>query len=157
MKFLIILFLWILSLNSTVEDLRTDYIKAIDSKVTTEKRIEYFKENKPTTPIQRCYNGVFHCLNAKHAFLPNDKISYLKKGLSDINKSVVQAPNDLEIRFHRFAIEQSIPSFISFTSHIKVDKKFIVDNYSSTHPFSNVILKYMITKGGCAKTDFKNK
>lgn len=157
MKFLLIFLMWLVSSSCTIEDLRTDYLKAIDSKVTTEKRIEYFKENKPNTALQRCYNGVFHCLNAKHAFLPNDKLSYLKKGLSDINKAVVLAPNDLEIRFHRFAIEQSIPSFVSFTSHLKADKKFILENYSSSHPFSNVILNYMITKGGCSKNSFKNK
>ena len=159
MKFVLLITLWVGSNLAAfdIEDIRKGYVKAVKSKATTQKYLKHFQTNKPGNPLLACYKGVFYCLSAKHAFLPTEKLSNLQTGLVFINDAVGKSPEDMEIRFHRYAIEKGIPGFVKFKDHTRSDKQFIVEHYDSLHPFANVIYKYMIGKGGCKASDFKGK
>jgi hypothetical protein len=124
-----------------------------DDKSAAEK-LQTLTQGKETA-IFKAYNGGAVAILAKHQSNPYKKIEYLKKGLKIINSAVLLDAADVEIRFVRFAVEENIPGFISFTSHIEADKKMLLSNLNSSHSNYKMIKAYLLKSTKLTEADKK--
>jgi hypothetical protein len=58
------------------------------------------------------YTGAVSLLQAQHATMPWDKVSFARAGLDMEDHAVAEAPNDLEVRFLRGVTNYEMPTFI---------------------------------------------
>jgi hypothetical protein len=106
-----------------------------------------------TDPVCKAYHGAAYALLAKHYSNPLNKLEALNKGLGIINAAVLENTTEVEIRFIRFSVEEHIPAFVPFTSHVKIDKKHILDNLSSSHTWYAKIKAYMLKSSSLTKAE----
>lgn len=96
-----------------------------------------------TANIEKAYFAASKAFMAKHSSNPFTKLSLLKESLKGLNTIIASDGKDIETRFLRFSIEDNIPSFISFESHLSSDKEYIVKNIQKSHPMYATIKSYM--------------
>jgi hypothetical protein len=119
------------------------------------------KTFKQATPTIAAYEAAAKALIAKHSWNPVTKISTLKEAMDMLNKAVMSDNMNLEIRFLRLYIENSLPSYIGMKNDIQADKKMIIDNIQQLDASDlNVdiikyILNYMSTSVACTIDEIK--
>ncbi len=112
-------------LNSIAQDInnvRSAFHKSINDKKAAETFYTSMNRNKSTDPLMLAYLGGSKAMMAKHVWNPVSKLSYLKGGLSNLNRAISSNSDNLEIRFIRFSIEHYIPSYLGLSSHLENDK-----------------------------------
>jgi hypothetical protein len=127
---------------TVLTEARKYFVEGAESKVSalTLKNIT----EKHASPIYKAYNGASYALLAKHYNNPYTKLESLKKGLKIINQAAEEDVNDIEIRFIRFSVEEHIPSFVSFTSHLAEDKARILSGIKNTHEHYEIMRSYLL-------------
>ncbi len=75
------------------------------------------------------YKACATMLMAKHVFNPFSKWYYFKKGKQMLDMSIDADKNNVELRFLRFAIQTSVPSFLGYKNDIAEDKKIILASF----------------------------
>jgi hypothetical protein len=156
MRFSLLLFsLFILSTTSVDElnSARAYFQSGRDNKASAEK-LQKLTQGKESA-ILKAYNGGSLAILAKHQTNPLKKLDYLKKGLAIINNAVLLDAAEIEIRFVRFAVEENIPGFISFTSHVESDKKMLLNNLNPTHSNYTMIKSYLLNSTKISETEKK--
>lgn len=156
MRYSLLFLILFLSSSSAIDELNTARIyfqNGRDDKSAAEK-LQTLTQGKETA-ILKAYNGGAVAILAKHQSNPYKKIEYLKRGLKIINSAVLLDAADIEIRFVRFAVEENIPSFISFTSHIESDKKMLISNLNSSHSNYKMIKAYLLKSAKLSEADKK--
>ena len=114
-----------------------------------------------TDPIVKAYTGASEMLVAKHSWNPITKISFLKHGLSKVNEAVMSDNENIEIRFLRFYIENSLPKYLGLSDNLYADKKKIITHLDSlselglTKDIALYINKYMIDSGKCTNEEIE--
>lgn len=99
--------------------------------------------NNQSNNTLKAYHGASYAFKAKHGSNPIKKLDNLKKGLKIINDAVLYDAINIELRFIRLSVEEHIPSFVSFKSHIEDDKKMIKNGITKTHPMYETIKSYL--------------
>ena len=127
---------------STLSSLRQYYAEAQTKESSADKLIELNKGSSDALMI--AYNGAAHVFLANHYFNPYSKLTTLNTGLKSINQAVNSATEDVEIRFIRFSIEENIPGFVPFTSHISNDKAFLLKKISKQHSYFSTMKAYLL-------------
>lgn len=129
-----------------------------------EKCFEYYTKveaYKQITPVITAYEAAAKALIAKHSWNPVTKVSSLKEAMTLLNKAVDLDKMNLEIRFLRLYIENSLPSYIGMKDNIAEDKKLIVENIQlldSSDLNADIIqyiLKYMSTEVACTSDEMQ--
>lgn len=129
-----------------------------------EKCFEYYAKveaYKQITPVITAYEAAAKALIAKHSWNPVTKVSSLKEAMVLLNKAVDLDKMNLEIRFLRLYIENSLPSYIGMKDNIAEDKKLIVENIQlldSSDLNADIIqyiLKYMSTEVACTSDEMQ--
>ncbi|MBN1337704.1 MAG: hypothetical protein JXA03_00180 [Bacteroidales bacterium] len=77
------------------------------------------------SPVLLAYRGVARAGMAECVTFPFTKLNYFNQGKSELEEAVLRAPDNVEIRFIRFAMQTNIPSLLGY-DHIEEDKKFII-------------------------------
>lgn len=73
------------------------------------------------------YLGAYTMISANHVFSPIQKLKSFNKGKDALEKSIVQLPKDVELRYVRYAIQISIPKFLGYKNNIQTDKKWMME------------------------------
>uniref|UniRef100_UPI0040499268 hypothetical protein n=1 Tax=Fulvivirga sp. TaxID=1931237 RepID=UPI0040499268 len=121
-------------------------------------KVEAYKQ---ITPVITAYEAAAKALIAKHSWNPVTKVSSLKEAMALLNKAVDLDKMNLEIRFLRLYIENSLPSYIGMKDNIAEDKKLIVENIQlldSSDLNADIIqyiLKYMSTEVACTSDEMQ--
>ncbi|MTI38546.1 hypothetical protein [Fulvivirga lutimaris] len=121
-------------------------------------KVEAFKQS---TPVITAYEAAAKALIAKHSWNPISKISNLKEAMALLTKAVDLDKMNLEIRFLRLYIENSLPSYIGMKDNIVEDKKLIIENIQlldSSDLNADIIqyiLKYMSTEVACTSDEMQ--
>ena len=110
----------------SLEEVRSLYQKAESSEKAAKSLLELLDETAEDEPLLLAYKASGTMLMAKHAFSPFSKMSYFKKGKKMLQRAVDTAPDNVEIRFLRFAIQASTPSFLGYKDFMEEDKKFLL-------------------------------
>jgi hypothetical protein len=63
--------------------------------------------------VTRAYYGALLTLKAKYSRNPTQKLEALDQGMTIMDKTVLEAPGDVEVVFLRFAALHSMPGFLS--------------------------------------------
>lgn len=79
-------------------------------------------------PIITAYEASAKALLANYSWNPISKISYLKEAQVLLAEAVQMDAQNIEIRFLRFYIENSIPAFLGLSKNLEEDKMVILDN-----------------------------
>jgi hypothetical protein len=77
------------------------------------------------------YLGAYTMIKANHQLNPFKKLTSFNEGKKLLEQAIKQTPNDLELRFIRYAIQISIPKFLGYNTHILDDKKILQENITT--------------------------
>lgn len=114
-----------------------------------------------TDPIIKAYVGATEMLAAKYSWNPISKISFLKNGINKVNEAVSNDTENIEIRFLRFYIENSLPKYLGLSHDLSADKEIIIRHLENladlniTKDIALYINEYMIDSGQCSKEEIE--
>lgn len=108
-------------------EVRDLFAQASPDKESCEKLLVLLEPyNEHNNPTFLGYKAVGTMLMAKHSFNPFKKMSYFKKGRQMLDKAVNADPDNIELRFLRFASQTESPGFLGYRGEVEEDKKFLI-------------------------------
>tara|TARA_B100000795_G_C22756630_1_gene421797 strand:+ start:980 stop:1456 length:477 start_codon:yes stop_codon:yes gene_type:complete len=111
-------------------ELRELYYSSVNSKVNTDKLVEYLKQiSFNSTAINKGYKGMSFLLISKHSWNPLDKLSFFKQGVLWLESSIENDSCNIELRFLRLTAQINLPSFLNYNNYIDEDRDYLVSNY----------------------------
>ncbi len=129
MKSLVIILFTFFSFIQNPSDVRDQYYAASKSKQNAEKfynlLAKYNKDNK----TMLAYKGAALALKSKYASDRKDKKDLFIEGVTTLESSVKQEPNNAEIRLIRLSIQENTPKFLKYKANIDEDKKMILNSF----------------------------
>ena len=127
---------------------RKYYYLAIDS----EEKFKEFENilvnfNNPDNTILG-YVGMSFMLKAKYAWLPNYKMDYFTKGKNFLESAISNDPNNVELKFMRFCVQNDTPSFLSYKKNLESDKRHLMKAIPAIrdNDLKEKIITYMLEK-----------
>jgi len=78
------------------------------------------------------YNAVAILLSSKYTINPFHKIKSFKKGKEKLEMVIHQFPNDIELRFLRFCVQNDTPKIINYKENMQEDSQLIKNNISKS-------------------------
>ena len=127
---------------------RKYYYLAIDS----EEKFKEFENilvnfNNPDNTILG-YIGMSFMLKAKYAWLPNYKMDYFTKGKNFLESAISNDPNNVELKFMRFCVQNDTPSFLSYKKNLESDKRHLMKAIPTIrdNDLKEKIITYMLEK-----------
>jgi tetratricopeptide (TPR) repeat protein len=153
MKLFLIIILFNLSLHANgkekeyarinpevLETIRLNYYASVEDEnfvEETEKLIaKHFSANSDNYPnLIMAYIAAFESVKSKHAFWPFTKLKYFNSSMEMFEKVIAKDPDNLEIRFLRYAILEHVPSFLGHSKERYEDaqviyKQLLLNDYS---------------------------
>lgn len=163
MKFSLLALVWFTTVHTFFDEpdilkLRSLFYAAEHNKTAWENLVSTVDQvNDQSKPVLLCYKGVAEMMGAKYASNPVTKLSRFKKGRSFIEKAAVKSPDNLEIRFLRFAIQTNLPSFLGYNDDITNDKEHLLAHISKSADaeLKKNILKYLSSSKYCTDEEKK--
>ena len=129
------LMVFFLSIASTAQDLnniRSEYPKAVQSAENAAKLdAELAKINSSGKSELIAYNGAISTVKAKFAKKKSEKKDFFKAGVSLIESAVKADPSNIEIRYIRMGVQENSPRFLGYHKNIEADKYFILKNFGT--------------------------
>ena len=120
----------------SLEELRKQYEQAVIEEEAAEDLWEWLENYEGTDGATLAYKASARALMARYSWNPYNKLSYLKESMKVFSKATKADPDNIEIRFLRFAIQHYIPSFLELSEEIHEDKKVMMENLSKYVDFS---------------------
>lgn len=87
------------------------------------------------------YKGAAIALKAKYAKTIKAKKEGFITGVTIVNKTIENNPNNIEARFVRLTIQENTPKFLGYKNNLEDDKNFIVKQFAYIK--SNTLKKYL--------------
>ena len=82
---------------------------------------------------EKGYLGAAFMVKAKYIRFPFQKWKFFKKGKKKLEEAISKEPNFVELRWLRYCIQYSIPSFLNYNNNQLEDKDFIIKHGNSFH------------------------
>ncbi len=114
------------------QELRDEYYASESSSKASDKFYEKMKsvaEDAP--PVQLGYKGMSALLKSKHSINPKNKLSYFSEGKQLLEQAISRAPENVELRFLRYGVQDNAPFFLDYTENLKEDRKALVSYLAS--------------------------
>lgn len=148
--------------NREIAVLKLNMVKAVEDAKLTDSLFKDLSKLSHKTPLIFGYIGTLEALKAKHAWNPYNKIKYVSRSLTTLQKAIDLDGENMEIRFMRFSIEHFTPSFLGFSKDLDTDRKEIIKHYqnnnfgSANDELVKNIAKFMIETKRCTAEEVKN-
>lgn len=127
MKLLFLLFFNSFALLNQGTEIRILFNEAVNNEKKTEELLLILtRQNPQPSQVNYAYWGAAETLMGKHALNPMTKLSWLDKGLEKLNKSVQALPANPVPRYLRITVESQVPAFLGKSTHLKEDKKILL-------------------------------
>jgi hypothetical protein len=94
-----------------------------------EQMLEDLLEISSPNALQLGYLGSVEMIMADHAFWPNQKWSYFRKGSEKLDKAIQLNPKNLEIRYLRLACQLNTPRMLGYDDYIEEDQEILMKGY----------------------------
>jgi hypothetical protein len=117
--------------NDNIELARKEFKKAAFNDKVTNEVYQVLVSSKTQDPLTQAYVAYFTALKARHVASPYEKITYVRSFDQAIKKAVALDPDNLEIRFLRFSVQDRLPPYLGFSKELAVDKKIIMQQIQS--------------------------
>lgn len=132
--------------ESALSRVRTLYQKAANDESAAKSLLSFTADFDEDQPVLMGYNGAAHMMMAKHVINPFSKMSHFNKGKRIYNSAILVAPENIELRFLRFAVQSEAPGFLGYKENIAEDKKFLMDEVLALkdQELKKMILDYLL-------------
>lgn len=138
MKFWIIISL-LLSLANiqaqelNLSELRELYIEASFEEDKANELYELTKNSSIESGYKKfTYHAIAILLQSKFAINPIDKLKSFGEGKEQLEKVISQYPEDIELRFLRFCVQDGTPAILDYKLNMEEDSQFIHNNIYTT-------------------------
>jgi len=112
--------------NDNFSTIRKNLAIAPENKSVCYAMLNSLEKNKENVKAMG-YLGAFTMIKANHQLNPIKKLGSFNDGKKLLEKAIAQSPNDIELRYVRYAIQISIPKFLGYNAEISEDKKMLQD------------------------------
>lgn len=132
---LLIGFITILSLvtqdisMSTVRKLYKATVKKEIKLTALEEQLNHVEKSNPNTTLV-AYKGAVLALKSKGLKGAKQKRNLFIEAVGYIEHAIAKEPENIECRFIRLGIQESIPKFLKYNKHIQEDKTFILNHFN---------------------------
>lgn len=114
-----------------IEYVRNEFYHALNDENAADRLIkfisaEYGSDQNLYTPRILAYLGATEAVMANFASNPYNKLRYVIKGLKKLRQAVEHSPEDLEVRFLRFAVLHNIPALFGVGDERESDMQSVV-------------------------------
>lgn len=137
--------------------IREAFLEASQQYSALKKFEQLLEEKNSFSALGMAYKAALKALYAKYALIPAFKLGYFLEANQLLNEAIEQKPENIEIRFIRFAIESSLPTAAHhYALHLREDKKMIVEQIGKSKlpkPFKQTIAQMLVHSGFCTFTD----
>ncbi len=143
------LLIWLsLSLSaSDMNEVRELFTAAAESEAKNEQLLKitdgYTVDYKP---VVYAYHAAAEMTMANHTFWPLSKFNYFNSGKDKLEKAVKKYPQNVEIRYIRYAVQKESPGFLDYQSNLTEDRNMILKNYHQTNwpsHFKNKVIAFV--------------
>ena len=105
--------------------------------VESSKNADYFmsyldKLGDKDLPLVSGYKGMGYMLLAKHGYNPYTRLNNFYKGRELLDKAIVGAPLNMELRFLRMTVQMNAPFFLNYSSKLQEDGDLIRKEYPAS-------------------------
>lgn len=125
-------------------DIRSLFSKASENEDACEELMKitdgYTMDYKP---VVYAYHAAAEMTMANHVLWPGSKYGYFSDGKAKLEKVAAKYPDEIEIRYVRFAVQSGSPSFLGYKSDMESDENFIrknIDHSNWPTQFKNSVL-----------------
>ncbi|MDX2284627.1 MAG: hypothetical protein NW241_10710 [Bacteroidia bacterium] len=110
-----------------LDTLRRDFQAAAGDAARAARLWEALHRYQGPDPVRLAYRAAASALRAHHAWNPVDKLRLLHDAMQTFEDAIRRAPDQVEIRFLRFAIEHHLPGFLDRLYHFDEDKAVMIE------------------------------
>ncbi len=132
MRCFLLLFLFhfpLLIWSQDVSEIRKQYTESVKDETKCKALYDRLFDQKNTSdPLVLGYKGAVSMVMAKYVGSPLSKLSYFKEGKELLENALKKAPQNLELHFVRFGIQENLPSILMYNENLKEDKNFIINH-----------------------------
>jgi hypothetical protein len=138
--------------------IRKQLREAINDSKTTDSLYKSLSNIKNHAGIIDGFIAGLQALKAKHAWNPYSKIKHINNCEKTFEKAVAADPHNIEIRFMRFSVEDSVPGFLGYKKNLVPDSEEIITqlekkNYGTADKILTIeIIKYLANSRRCTPT-----
>ncbi|WPU95211.1 hypothetical protein SNE25_06685 [Mucilaginibacter sabulilitoris] len=135
--------------------IRKQLREAINDSKTTDSLYNSLNAVPKKTGIIDGFIAGLQALKAKHAWNPYSKIKHLKNCEKTFEKAIEADPHNIEIRFMRFSVEDSVPGFLGYNKNLTPDSEEIINqlnkkNYGTADKTLTIeIIKFLANSRRC--------
>jgi hypothetical protein len=100
-------------------------------------------------PTIYAYNAAGIMTMANHVLWPGSKLSYFNKGKAKLEQVLKKYPDNIEIRYIRYAVQKGSPDFLGYRSNMKEDKikiKAKINDTDWSNAFKIIVKKVIATE-----------
>ncbi len=114
-------------------ELRDLYIEASFERVKANKLYELTKNSSIESSYKKfTYHAIAILLQSKFSINPIDKHKSFREGKELLEMVIGQYPEDIELRFLRFCVQDGTPAILDYKQGMEEDNKFIKNNISTS-------------------------
>lgn len=115
--------------KNTADQLKKEYAKALDNFELAPKVYELYCQIENPSAQTLAYKGALEAIMTKTTWNILRKINYLNKSEKSLQEAVKRAPESIEVRFIRLAVQHEIPTYLGYSDNIKEDLQFITSHF----------------------------
>ncbi len=154
--------------EAELDYIRGTFYKSVENKLQAELLSRYIvyrfsEETDRYEPTVLAYSGATDALHAKHSLNPFLKLRYVRTSLRKLHRSVAESPDDVEIRFLRFAVLHNLPSFLGYGELLIEDRDKICELLFSGRSYLNIedelfmgVLDFLLSSGRLTELQLQN-
>lgn len=130
-----IIFLQLVSAqNKNIGELREYYLKALHNCEFAPEVYGIFQKVADPSPQVLAYRGALEAIMTKTTWNVFKKLGYLRESEASFTEAIKRAPENLEIRFMRMAVQYEIPEYLGYSDDMETDRKYIVEHIHKFNP-----------------------
>jgi hypothetical protein len=146
MKGLILLLcLQISTPNATnINALRQYLQNAYTSKLAYQQLVQQTQNYNEASPaLLLAYKAMAEIMSCKYVFSPMDKLIHFNKGKHFIETAIGKDPNNAELHYLRFTIQDNAPALLCYKSNLLQDKSIILNYIKQMQGKQDEVADYM--------------
>lgn len=133
--------------DTALSQIRGLYQRAAEDETVGKKLLKSTEAFDENNPVFFGYYGAAHMMMAKHVINPFSKMSHFNKGKKIYTRAIQLAPENIELRFLRFAVQSKTPGFLGYKENLEEDKNFLLSQIKevSDRELYKMIVEYLLT------------
>ncbi|CAN5422431.1 hypothetical protein BH11BAC1_BH11BAC1_02320 [soil metagenome] len=140
--FMLLLFTGALAGTPAITEVRNLYKASAVQEDSCRKLIDILKAyNETNNPLLTGYRACATMMMASYVINPFTKLSKFNDGKSVLEKCIGVSKENIELRYLRFSMQCTAPSFLGYSSSLNADKSFLLQAVSGV---TDLQLKKMI-------------